>query len=215
MTDSVDKTTPRGGSAFQNRLVGTVILVALAVIFLPDILDGEKVSHQDTFVALPERPKTIEIEAPGAFPRKQVEERVTRQVEVVDEVAVDDPVKAGEQDIAEPNNRIQATATDDSGAEQTQPQVEDYPVEDKVAAEQGAWVIQLGSFRHQKNVAELMNKLKDGGYRTFSRQVQTSSGTLTKVFVGPDVQKTALEQRLPALNELTGLQGKVTAYSVE
>ena len=30
-------------SKFQNRLVGTVILVALVVIFLPDLMDGNKI----------------------------------------------------------------------------------------------------------------------------------------------------------------------------
>ena len=34
-------------SKFQNRLVGTVILVALVVIFLPDLMDGNKLEQKD------------------------------------------------------------------------------------------------------------------------------------------------------------------------
>ncbi|MFT5676927.1 MAG: DedD protein, partial [Paraglaciecola sp.] len=77
------------------------------------------------------------------------------------------------------------------------------------------WVVQLGSFRHQKNVRELLGKLEKGGYRAFSRQVQTNSGELTKVFVGPDLQKEKLEGAISHLKELTNLQGRVTPFTVQ
>ncbi|AXW88484.1 cell division protein DedD [Lonsdalea britannica] len=53
-------------SKFQNRLVGTVILVALGVIVLPGLLDGKKKHYQDEFAAIPLVPKpedTLEAES--------------------------------------------------------------------------------------------------------------------------------------------------------
>lgn len=44
-------------SKFQNRLVGTVILVALGVIILPGLLDGKKRHYEDEFAAIPLVPK--------------------------------------------------------------------------------------------------------------------------------------------------------------
>lgn len=45
-------------SKFQNRLVGTVILVALVVIFLPDLLDGHKLAQkEEAFAKIPLRPE--------------------------------------------------------------------------------------------------------------------------------------------------------------
>jgi len=44
-------------SKFQNRLVGTVILVALGVIILPALLDGKKKHYEDEFAAIPLVPK--------------------------------------------------------------------------------------------------------------------------------------------------------------
>ncbi|MEW7866506.1 cell division protein DedD [Aeromonas diversa] len=46
-------------SQFQNRLVGTVILVALVVIFLPDLLDGNKQQEVEdaAFAKIPLRPE--------------------------------------------------------------------------------------------------------------------------------------------------------------
>ena len=43
-------------AALKNRLVGTVILVAVAVIILPDMLDGKKSSNGDVFVNVPSAP---------------------------------------------------------------------------------------------------------------------------------------------------------------
>ncbi|MHA6385243.1 hypothetical protein ACX3V1_21505, partial [Escherichia coli] len=40
-------------SKFQNRLVGTIVLVALGVIVLPGLLDGQKKHYQDEFAAIP------------------------------------------------------------------------------------------------------------------------------------------------------------------
>ncbi len=44
-------------SKFQNRLVGTVILVAIGVIILPGLLDGKKKHYKEEFAAIPLVPK--------------------------------------------------------------------------------------------------------------------------------------------------------------
>lgn len=44
-------------SKFQNRLVGTVILVAVGVIILPGLLDGKKKHYKEEFAAIPLVPK--------------------------------------------------------------------------------------------------------------------------------------------------------------
>ncbi len=49
-------------SKFQNRLVGTVILVALGVIILPGLLDGKKKHYEDEFASIPLVPKAGDVE---------------------------------------------------------------------------------------------------------------------------------------------------------
>lgn len=44
-------------SKFQNRLVGTIIIVALGVIVLPGLLDGKKKHYKEEFAAIPLVPK--------------------------------------------------------------------------------------------------------------------------------------------------------------
>lgn len=186
-------------SAFQNRLVGTIILVALAVIFLPEILDGEKQRNQDHFENFPKPPVMRSLSPAESFPIQEVEEAVTRQVEIVDEKPIDESGVIPKDDGSDEIETL---------AQSSQESVDDASNND------AGWVIQLGSFRHQKNVRELLNKLEQAGYRTFTRPIQTSSGLLTKVFIGPDLEKDNLQKALPHLRELTGLKGKLTPFSV-
>ena len=44
-------------SKFQSRLVGTIILVAVGVIVLPDVLDGKKLHYKEEFASIPIKPE--------------------------------------------------------------------------------------------------------------------------------------------------------------
>ncbi|WP_342807404.1 SPOR domain-containing protein [Alteromonas sp. M12] len=216
-------------SALQNRLVGTIIVVALAVIFLPDLLDGEKQTSQDLFESIPDQPKMRELNETQDFPLEQVEQEVNRKVEIVPDVAIDD----FEINQNEDNNELasrQDSPVNDSSSQKTEnkkitPSEIDHSIEDKVEVNPGkmdnrllakaGWVVQLGVFRHQKNVSELLSTLRNAGYQAFSRPVQTSTGELTKVFVGPELNKEKLQKAVPHLRELTKLQGRVTPFTVK
>lgn len=199
-------------TALQNRLVGTIIIVALAVIFLPDFLDREKVTNEDVFVSVPTAPSKKPIVNPEPFPSERVANAAQRPIEIVSEPAVDEQGDLPSTPIADstPQNNTPATkpVTADDLAART-------VIERPKAEEQSVgWVVQLGSFRHQKNVKQLLTKLEGAGYRAFSRPIETSSGPLTKVFVGPELEKVKLENAIPHLQEVTGLKGKVTAFGV-
>nr|WP_233095019.1 SPOR domain-containing protein [Alteromonas sp. IB21] len=196
-------------------MVGTIIVVALAVIFLPDFLDGKKQTNREPFVSVPANPPKKPIVEPEPFPSERVAKAAVPAVEIEDETAIDD----------EP---MVASRVEGSGASVTQAPKENLfeeqdnlasqtVVDNKsaVADDDAGWVIQLGSFRHEKNVKALLAKLERAGYRAFSRKIQTSSGPLNKVFVGPDLDKKKLESALPHLKELTSLKGKVTTFKVE
>jgi DedD protein len=209
-------------TALQNRLVGTIILVAIAVIFLPDLLDGKKQSNKDLFVELPQKPTMKLVKSPESLDTDGVRQAATRKIEIIDEKAVDD-ILAEPNDTAptasltsEPAN-VQVATDSSTDSPETGSLEQETVVEDNQQSllESAGWVVQLGSFSHQKNVRELLTKLEKGGYRAFSRPVQTSAGELTKVFVGPDLQKEKLEGAISHLKQLTNLQGRVTPFTVQ
>ncbi|MBO1256340.1 SPOR domain-containing protein [Alteromonas sp. 5E99-2] len=199
-------------SALKNRLVGTVIVVALVVIFLPNFLDGKKEKNALNFEPVPSIPDKKPIINPEPFPSERVEENVQRPIEIVSENAKDEEIDiavAQSQQIDNEETDKQTAKRNKTLAEQT---VIEAPQRDQQSA---GWVVQLGSFRHEKNVRLLLDKLEASGYIAFSRPIQTQSGLLTKVFVGPDLQKSKLEGALPHLKEITGLNGKVTPFTVQ
>tara|TARA_Y100000296_G_scaffold12970_1_gene15038 strand:+ start:4503 stop:5117 length:615 start_codon:yes stop_codon:yes gene_type:complete len=202
-------------SALKNRLVGTVIVVALAVIFLPDFLDGKKQTNKEPFVSVPANPPKKPIVEPEPFPSERVAKASVPVVEIVNETAVEDK----SSDITPKNSDSMASGdVDVSNAAAEQNDLASQTIVDvnnEIAEQDAGWVVQLGSFRHQKNVQALLTKLEKAGYRAFSRKITTSSGTLNKVFVGPDLEKQKLDSALPHLKELTGLKGKVTTFKVE
>jgi DedD protein len=187
-----------------------VIVVALAVILLPDLLDGQKVSNDDVFVSVPAAPNLKPIVDPEPFPSDRVTSAAQRPIEVVNEKPVDDnlPPTSGTVEEFQPKPS-QGRVSNDDLASQT---VVEAP---KLSEEGTGWVIQLGSFKHQENVKQLLEKLENAGYRAFSRPIQTSAGPLTKVFVGPDLDKNKLTGALSHLQEVSGLKGKVTRFTVE
>lgn len=200
-------------SALKNRLVGTIIIVALTVIFLPDFLDGKKQSSQEPFVTIPASPAIKPIVEPEPFPSERVVNASQPPVTVSDDIALDDGPEGDIQPQPEtrlPQGETAEVETIDTLASQT---VVEAP--DSSSVDDAGWVIQLGSFRHEKNVQSLLDKLEKAGYRAFSRRITTSSGPLTKVFVGPDLEKQKLEAALPHLRELTDLKGKVTTFKVD
>ncbi len=206
-------------TALQNRLVGTIIIVALAVIFLPDILDGKKETTQAVFVDLPPQPEMSSVSEPPAFPLEEVKQKATIKTELVADVATDD-FEIQESELASDSSEAQDQADQVNELEEqksasaavilssaTSPQVE--------APVSAGFVVQLGVFRHQKNVQELLGRLRQNGYKAFSRPVKTSSGELTKVFVGPELDKQSLQESLPALEKLTKLKGRISPFSIK
>ncbi|GLX77438.1 cell division protein DedD [Thalassotalea insulae] len=197
---------------FQNRLVGTVIVAAIAIIFLPDLLDGDKKTYQEEFEPIPAAP-TIDFKPKNHdFPEDKLSSLAKEQL--VDETAVDDDSEASidneVQKIATEKVAVKPLAKSDQLKQVQSVKSDSLPA--KAVANQ-AWVIQLGSFRHKNNVDELVNKLTKAGYKAFTRPIKTKTGTLTKVFVGPELIKTSLEKKIPELKQLTQVEGKVARFS--
>ncbi|MDO6445622.1 SPOR domain-containing protein [Colwellia sp. 1_MG-2023] len=203
---------------FQNRLVGTMIVAAVAIIFLPDVLDGDKKTYQEEFDKIPTAPKVDFKPQNQSFPDDKL--AVLPKEEISEEIALDDEVEEKEnQTIANDNAMPKNEAFNDEKSlasvksDDVKPQaVVTKNMPEKAVAQQ-AWAIQLGSFKHKKNVNELVKKLESAGYTVFTRPIKTKNGTLTKVFVGPELIKSSLEKKIPALKTLTNVQGKVARFT--
>ncbi|OUR61130.1 dedD protein [Colwellia sp. 39_35_sub15_T18] len=211
---------------FQNRLVGTIIIAAAVIIFLPDLLDGKKKSNQTDFEAIPTAPAFTGKMTKKTFPEDKLV--LKEQVELVDEQALDESlaktsngnnytnVEKRQQSkvtpAAKPKVIVESNTVKKSTASTSAINKPILGAQPAKAVNKEAWVIQLGSFKHKKNVAELLAKLKKNGYTAFTKPIKTKQGSLTKVFVGPQLIKSSLAKQIPALKKLTNVQGKLARF---
>jgi len=208
---------------FQNRLVGTVIVAAVAIIFLPDLLDGDKQTYQADFDNIPVAPNMDIALEKKRFPKRDLGNK-TKEV-LSDDEPQDNVIKFSDKPLTKNDD---GNVNNDTGTvkvnvldKKTQFKPSDAVSKiskDKKAipsklTDKQAWVIQLGSFRHKNNVEELVNKLKKNGYTVYTKPIKTKNGTLTKVFIGPELRKKILENKLPLLKKLTNVQGKVARFN--
>ena len=213
-------------AGFINRLVGTTIVVVAAIVFIPNILDGEKVHYKEGFKAIPERPEFTTIDLQEVIDNKVASAEQPSQIPVEDTQANDADLVANETQQIDTAPQMVEASTDEPVINKAEPKV---AVQEpaKPAAKtpeptrkpeenltQMAYVIQLGSFSHAPNVKSLQEKLKANGFKTFTRPIKTPNGTLTKAFVGPSLSKKELESKLPELKQLTKLNGKVTQFEI-
>ncbi|SDZ90264.1 SPOR domain-containing protein [Microbulbifer marinus] len=205
---SRDHNPPRGGrlnDGFKQRIVGALVLVALAVIFLPSLFDREGARYIDVTSQIPPAPdiRPIEIAAPepvaGVAPAPAPE--AAFQPEVPEQFS--NPKRESVASVAE---------SDQEKTEQAEkPQVEKKdpaPVLDP----QGlpiAWVVQVASYRDEARADKLRARLMDKGYKAYTRAVTTSKGQFVRVFVGPSVSKADAQAVKRELDQLLKAQALV------
>lgn len=191
-------------SALQNRIVGTVIVIALAVIILPDLLAGKNYQFDNDIQVSPLRPELNTAPEQAEFP-DDFDTLTERQLLTYDGDVTDaEPQEAILESTVQ--NRVEApTITATANEEDTSLT----PAE----LSGDAWAIQLGAFRNADRVAELVATLRAEGHPAYSRLVRNSQGqSLTLLLVGPDIDRSRLEQKIPELKQVVGLDGRLVEY---
>ncbi|SNY55418.1 DedD protein [Arsukibacterium tuosuense] len=199
-------------AGFKHRLLGATILILAGIIFLPDLLDGEKQVVKDDFKVIPDRPEFQGVQQPEPFDQAAFDSASSAATATqVNEKALDaetaDSATANERGADElPSQQYaQVTINGESPAEPTAKQATEGAKASSAVAE-NAWVVRVGSFSNPQNANALVAKLRQEGYVTFTREITNSNGQkLTSVLVGPELRKAILEQQVEQLQELTGI----------
>lgn len=215
-------------SKFQNRLVGTIILVALGVIVLPGLLDGQKKYYQDEFAAIPLVPKPGDNDEPDMLPQTnqalpaQPPEGAAEEVQAgratpsgLSEVAMQPERTIASEDIPPPRERPKPV-------EKPQPKPVDNKTETRVAAAEPvtksesvaekaptgqAFVVQIGALRNADKVNEIVAKLRLAGFKAYTQPSTPVANSVTRIMVGPDASKEKLNASLNEIKSVSGLPG--------
>ncbi|MDE0064120.1 MAG: SPOR domain-containing protein [Gammaproteobacteria bacterium] len=167
------------------RITGSLFLLALAVIFLPMLFDGDGVPG--VVVApvdvdfVPEAVQRFEEAAPAS----DFAERVAELRQEVDEQGFH--LETGTR-IGEPVLSVPDDATD-------------------------AWAVQLASFARQENAMDLRDKLRADGFEAFVTSYRPPGGdVLNRVAVGPFLDVSRAERLQRELSQRYEVEARIMAF---
>lgn len=187
----------------KHRLVGAIVLVALAVIFIPMVLDGGRDKTLPPFgQAIPEKPavlKTLESAKPQPI-------EVPPPPAIVERQLVDKHTASIKPEVVSPKKAKENTAA--------KPKLSNDKSSELQVAKKGvkAWVVQVGSFEQRKNALTLRDKLRKYKYRAFVEAIKTNGAWKYRVRVGPEVRRSSSEKIQKALQRKLKITGVVMGH---
>lgn len=190
---------------FKQRIIGALIIVSLAVIFLPMLFDEPHQARREQTLEVPPEPEMepVEVEQP-------------REPEVPESEEAPDIPMADQGEIERDGTRDDsATVTRDepeSGQKpESEPETGSTPEvqQEESGALRGAWLVRLGSFSNRDNALKLRDSVRDQGMDAHSETVDTDSGTFTRVFAGPFVDEQKAESAMEELESEFNLEAMV------
>lgn len=207
-------------SALKQRLIGGFALMALAVIFLPVLLDGS--GHQarlDMNRAIPPEPE---------FPQPEpVQQAAAGRPASSSGQAPGTPAQSGTATDSAPGNQARErtptrsearpadSATPPPTARQPPAQAATPPPAPAASqppsqAQPGAgWVVQVGSFSQEANARREAERLTASGFKAFVEAAQAGGNTVYRVKLGPETERRRAEQLRDRLRQQGGVTGIV------
>ncbi|MDR6576039.1 MULTISPECIES: SPOR domain-containing protein [Pseudomonas] len=212
-------------SAYKQRMVGALVLVALAVIFLPMLFSRQDEQRQ-VVVDVPAAPQA------SAVPQVQVEPVVVPEPQALPEeepVPTDDEV-AAQQAPSMPVQPsvpvVKPTPAPAVAAKPVTPAAAPKPVAPQPAApgkpDVGqsridpnglpiSWSIQVASLGNRDGADALQKKLRSQGYNAYIR----SADGKNRVFIGPLIERAEADRLRDLLDRQQNLKGFVTRFQPE
>ncbi len=208
----------------KQRMVGALVLVALAVIFLPMLFTREDEMRQ------------VHVEAPQApamptLPEVKVEPVAVPEPQVIPEEPQQAPVVVNESTApaSTPSQPITPSPQTQAQVQPPKPQVPAPAPAPKVEAKAAAtpapaapskidvnglpvsWSIQLASLSNRAGAEKLQQTLRSQGYNAYIR----SAGGMNRVYVGPLIERAEAERVRDAVNRQNSLKGFVVRFQPE
>ena len=201
--------------ALKERIIGAAVLVVFVVLVVPIFLDGPPGEEEIVTerVLLPgqdeTRTQTVVLDrdrtepVPAGTSNETPAEAVETPAEPVEQPAAAQPEaskpETSEPEVSEPVVRREEPAP--APAQQQQP----------VSSTTGMWAVQLGSFSNKANAEKLAADLRKQGYAAFLSQLDTDSGTLHRVRIGPQKDRDAAEAMAARLLKVD-IKGQVVPH---
>ncbi|MGZ7459906.1 SPOR domain-containing protein [Pseudomonas sp. Ma2-10] len=204
--------------AYKQRMVGALVLVALAVIFLPMLFSREDEQRQVTVEApaAPQAPAVPQVQVePVVVPEPQTlpQEPVPSDDEIAQQEASSTPIApsasaakpAAPVPVAKPATAPTQPITAAPGKPDT--------TQSRVDANglSVSWSVQLASLSSRAGAESLQKSLRSQGYNAYIRSVDGKN----RVFVGPLIERAEADRLRDLLSRQQNLKGFVLRFQPE
>lgn len=208
------------------RLIGAAILVAIAVIVIPELLSGRKAVEPSAMEPAVRGKRTYTIDLGGGTSQpSQLPVAETASAVVQPEAAqpVETPPVAAPSDetVADVESpAVESPVVDSPAVEAPPPQQEVAPPaqpapsvpppQQATRPATGGWAVQVGAFGNAGAAQKLVSELSGQGYTAFVSPVARNGKTLHRVRVGPETERAAVDRMAQQL-KARGLPATVVA----
>jgi len=186
----------------KQRIVGTIVIVSLALIFLPISFDGQGSHQTQTASRIPEQPVVPILPEPQQSRPVIISDADLVAIETKPESEL--VTKTIEESISDP---IEVSASESAFTR-------DIPTLNPAGLPNG-WSIRLGSFSEASNASDLMQRLQTAGYKAYIRDIDSEQAELTGVFVGPWLERPLVNDYIDQLRDEFQLEGMVVRYQLK
>lgn len=186
----------------KQRIVGTIVIASLALIFLPIIFDGQGSHQTQTASRIPEQPVVPILPEP-----QQSRPVIISDVDLVVTETKTEPERVTKTIEESASDLIEVSASESNFTL-------DIPTLNSAGLPNG-WSIRLGSFSEASNATNLMQRLQTAGYKAYIRDIDSEQVELTGVFVGPWLERALVNDYIDQLRDEFQLEGMVVRYQLK
>ncbi|MGD2113233.1 MAG: SPOR domain-containing protein [Gammaproteobacteria bacterium] len=197
----------------KQRLVGAVVLVSLAVIFIPIILEGPGDEWSPRSQSIP-RPPPLDFRSGMELPLPEASDASAPVPAVVASMPAEIPPVQAERDGSRPATAVPEPAAPSAAPLPAEPATPPAIPEAAAGAPPAdGWYAQVGSFAQPANATALRERLAKAGYTATVQRADTGKGSSYRVLVGPERVRGSAEQLLEKLGREQKLEGIVIELS--
>ncbi|MAZ44005.1 MAG: hypothetical protein CMF48_02330 [Legionellales bacterium] len=186
----------------KERLFGGVVIVALAIVFIPMLFDQSIPKEVSPYSSLPEAPDWSEendITVPEHWIASEQESQ-DKDKTVIYNLAKN---RIRTTDLNEqPQNNVPASPTHEAAKQKIEPE----------AVIRKVWAIQLASFNEADNAEDLAQELRMNGYPAYTTKAKQADKETMRVMVGPEIDKREAQNLKSVLKTRFNLEGIVVPY---
>jgi len=224
----------------KQRIIGAVVLVSLAVIFIPMLFEEPHQQKTTEILEIPQKPEvpafTIEIPETSDAGKQSVDDLADSTDDAVggkssgslanspapsampaDTEASRLDATVTEQSVSTPQARIATTpaAKDPVAPEPIAESTASVSPPKSATREQGAskaWLVQIGTFRNRQGAEKIRDELRASGTPSYLMDIVSGNVPMVRVYAGPTETRQQAERLKVKVDDRYKLQSLVVTY---